>query len=155
MNLGRMLAESAGKYPENVAVIHGGHRITYRELERAACALTNHLRALGLNRGDKLAIMLPNCPEFIIAYFTAGAGPSSTTLPMQIYAMIRFGVTPEINAMATIVMAVAFIALFTTLGLFGAVRSNLTSAEQGATAERVLTVVLILLSTGAWPWAEH
>ena len=41
----------------------------------------------------------------------------------------------------------AFIALFTTLGLFGAVRSNLTSAEQGATAERVLTVVLILLST--------
>ncbi len=51
--------------------------------------------------------------EFIIAYFTAGAGPSSTTLPMQIYAMIRFGVTPEINAMAAIVMAVAFIALFT------------------------------------------
>ena len=69
MNLGRMLAESAGKYPENVAVIHVGHRITYRELERAACALTNHLRALGLKRGDKLAIMLPNCPEFIIAYF--------------------------------------------------------------------------------------
>ena len=46
--------------------------------------------------------------EFIIAYFTAGAGQSSTTLPMQIYAMIRFGVTPEINAMATIVMGVSF-----------------------------------------------
>lgn len=47
--------------------------------------------------------------EFIIAYFTAGAGQSSTTLPMQIYAMIRFGVTPEINAMATIVMLVSFV----------------------------------------------
>jgi spermidine/putrescine transport system permease protein len=47
--------------------------------------------------------------EFIIAYFTAGAGQSSTTLPMQIYAMIRFGVTPEINAMATIVIGVAFV----------------------------------------------
>jgi spermidine/putrescine transport system permease protein len=46
--------------------------------------------------------------EFIIAYFTAGAGQSSTTLPMQIYAMIRFGVTPEINAMATIVMLLSF-----------------------------------------------
>ena len=46
--------------------------------------------------------------EFIIAYFTAGAGPSSTTLPMQIYAMIRFGVTPEINALASVVMAVSF-----------------------------------------------
>ena len=47
--------------------------------------------------------------EFIIAYFTAGAGQSSTTLPMQIYAMIRFGVTPEINAMATIVILVSFV----------------------------------------------
>ncbi|MCB1377391.1 MAG: ABC transporter permease [Alphaproteobacteria bacterium] len=47
--------------------------------------------------------------EFIIAYFTAGAGQSSTTLPMQIYAMIRFGVTPEINAMAAIVMGISFV----------------------------------------------
>jgi spermidine/putrescine transport system permease protein len=47
--------------------------------------------------------------EFIIAYFTAGAGQASTTLPMQIYAMIRFGVTPEINAMATIIMCVSFV----------------------------------------------
>lgn len=50
--------------------------------------------------------------EFIIAYFTAGAGQSSTTLPMQIYAMIRFGVTPEINAMATIVMGLSFVLVF-------------------------------------------
>jgi spermidine/putrescine transport system permease protein len=47
--------------------------------------------------------------EFIIAYFTAGAGQSSTTLPMQIYSMIRFGVTPEINAMATIILFVSFV----------------------------------------------
>ena len=51
--------------------------------------------------------------EFIIAYFTAGAGRASTTLPMQIYAMIRFGVTPEINAMASIVMLVSFALVFT------------------------------------------
>ncbi len=51
--------------------------------------------------------------EFIIAYFTAGAGQSSTTLPMQIYAMIRFGVTPEINAMASIVMLVSFMFVLT------------------------------------------
>ena len=50
--------------------------------------------------------------EFIIAYFTAGAGQASTTLPMQIYAMIRFGVTPEINAMASVVMLVSFVMVF-------------------------------------------
>ena len=50
--------------------------------------------------------------EFIIAYFTAGAGQASTTPPMQIYSMIRFGVTPEINAMASIVMFVSFVLVF-------------------------------------------
>ena len=69
MSLGKMLAESAGEYVERVAVIHGDRRITYRELERAACALANHLRSLGLGQGDKVALMLPNCPEFVIAYF--------------------------------------------------------------------------------------
>lgn len=58
--------------------------------------------------GALLAFTL-SIDEFIIAYFTAGAGQSSTTLPMQIYAMIRFGVTPEINAMATIVMFASFV----------------------------------------------
>ena len=46
--------------------------------------------------------------EFIIAWFTAGAGRASTTLPMQIYSMIRFGVTPEINALATLLMLASF-----------------------------------------------
>ncbi len=62
--------------------------------------------------GALLAFTL-SIDEFIIAYFTAGAGQASTTLPMQIYAMIRFGVTPEINAMATIVMLVSFVLVLT------------------------------------------
>ncbi|MEK6534689.1 MAG: long-chain fatty acid--CoA ligase, partial [Thermodesulfobacteriota bacterium] len=69
MSLGKMLAESAGEYAEKVAIVHGDRKMTYRELERAACALANHLRSLGLGRGDKVALMLPNCPEFVIAYF--------------------------------------------------------------------------------------
>jgi spermidine/putrescine transport system permease protein len=60
--------------------------------------------------GALLAFTL-SVDEFIIAYFTAGAGRASTTLPMQIYSMIRFGITPEINALATIVMAVSIVAL--------------------------------------------
>lgn len=60
--------------------------------------------------GALLAFTL-SVDEFIIAFFTAGAGRSSTTLPMQIYSMIRFGVTPEINALAAIVMAVSVAAL--------------------------------------------
>lgn len=60
--------------------------------------------------GALLAFTL-SVDEFIIAFFTAGAGRASTTLPMQIYSMIRFGITPEINALATIVMAVSVTAV--------------------------------------------
>lgn len=60
--------------------------------------------------GALLAFTL-SIDEFIIAFFTAGAGRSSITLPMQIFAMIRFGVTPEINALATIVMTLSLVLL--------------------------------------------
>jgi spermidine/putrescine transport system permease protein len=66
--------------------------------------------APGVAAGALLAFTL-SVDEFIIAFFTAGAGRSSVTLPMQIYSMIRFGVTPEINALATLVMAVSALAL--------------------------------------------
>lgn len=65
----------------------------------------------GVLAGALLAFTL-SVDEFIIAFFTAGAGTSSTTLPMRIYSMIRFGVTPEINAMATIVMIFSFTMVF-------------------------------------------
>ena len=61
----------------------------------------------GVLAGALLAFTL-SVDEFIIAFFTAGPGSSSTTLPMRIYSMIRFGVTPEINAMATIIMLFSF-----------------------------------------------
>ena len=59
--------------------------------------------------GALLAFTL-SVDEFIIAFFTAGAGRDSITLPMQIFAMIRFGVTPEINALATLVMTLSVVA---------------------------------------------
>ncbi|MBU2054300.1 MAG: AMP-binding protein [Proteobacteria bacterium] len=84
MSLGKMLSESADRYAGRVAVINGEQRITYQELNRAACALGNHLRSLGLGKGDKAALMLPNCPEFIIAYFAVQKiGGVAVTLNVQ------------------------------------------------------------------------
>lgn len=60
--------------------------------------------------GALLAFTL-SVDEFIIAFFTSGAGRASITLPMQIFSMIRFGVTPEINALATLVIAFSVTAL--------------------------------------------
>jgi spermidine/putrescine transport system permease protein len=48
--------------------------------------------------------------DLIVTSFNAGVG--STTLPMQIYSSIKFGVTPQINAISTLIVAVVGVALF-------------------------------------------
>ena len=45
--------------------------------------------------------------DLVIASFTTG--PSATTLPMQIYSQVRLGVTPEINAISTILVGIVAI----------------------------------------------
>lgn len=58
--------------------------------------------------GSLLAFTL-SIDEFVIAFFTNG--PTSPTLPIEIYSRVRFGVTPEINALATILLAVSALAV--------------------------------------------
>ncbi len=55
-----------------------------------------------------LVVFTLSIDEFIIAFFTAG---QTTTFPIKIYSMIRFGVTPEINAVATLMLAASLILL--------------------------------------------
>jgi spermidine/putrescine transport system permease protein len=53
-----------------------------------------------------LLVFTLSLDEFVIAFFTDG--PSTPTLPIVIYSMVRFGVTPEINALAAILLLVSF-----------------------------------------------
>ncbi|GAA3135343.1 ABC transporter permease [Nonomuraea salmonea] len=62
----------------------------------------------GIVAGALLAFTL-SLDEFVIAFFTIGN--SEQTLPIVIYSMIRFGVTPKINALAAIVLLVSFTAV--------------------------------------------
>jgi spermidine/putrescine transport system permease protein len=64
------------------------------------------LLAPGIVAGAMLALSL-SMDDFIITFFTAG--PGSTTLPIQIYSMIRFGNPPVINALTTIFLMLAFL----------------------------------------------
>jgi spermidine/putrescine transport system permease protein len=67
----------------------------------------------GVISGALLAFTI-SWDDFMIAFFTAGVG--GTTLPMRVYSMIKFGVTPEINAISTVTI------LFTMLLILLAVR---------------------------------
>jgi len=71
MDLGSMLETSRERFGSNIAMIYEGKEYTYVELDQAVNAMANHFLAAGLATGDKVALMLPNCPEFVIAYFAA------------------------------------------------------------------------------------
>lgn len=68
-NLGYLLVDAASRYPKQLAIEFMGTRMTYEQLLQASYRIADGLRGLGLRRGDRVALMLPNCPQMIIAYF--------------------------------------------------------------------------------------
>src|SRR5699024_4479923 len=63
------LEESASKYPEKKALHFMGKEMTYEEVYTEAKQLANYLQSLGLQKHDKVAIMLPNSPQAVISYY--------------------------------------------------------------------------------------
>jgi len=62
----------------------------------------------GITSGALLAFTL-SLDDVVISYFTAG--PGSNTLPLELYSMIKTGVTPDVNALATLILLTIFIVL--------------------------------------------
>ena len=65
MNLGMYLARSARFWPERPAILFRDRAVTYRELEARSNRLAHALLALGLQRGDRVAVVSPNRPEIV------------------------------------------------------------------------------------------
>jgi len=79
--------------------------------------VTLPLIAPGIVAGGLLALSL-SIDDYVVSAFNAGIG--STTLPLYIYSAIKFGVSPEINAISTIVVAITALAIIVAwrLGTF-------------------------------------
>jgi long-chain acyl-CoA synthetase len=65
------LAEHARDIPDDPGLVFEGKRISWRELERLSDAFAAALTELGVAPGDRVALILPNCPQFLIAEFGA------------------------------------------------------------------------------------
>jgi long-chain acyl-CoA synthetase len=66
-----LLEHTAERFPERVAAIFLGARLTYRALDAAANRMAHALLGFGLRKGDRVALVLPNCPQFLIAFYGA------------------------------------------------------------------------------------
>jgi fatty-acyl-CoA synthase len=63
------LERSARVWPGKVAVIYGGQRLTYAELATEVARVAGALRASGVGPGDRVAYLMPNLPEMLVAHF--------------------------------------------------------------------------------------
>ena len=70
-SLPRLLLQAAAKTPQAPALAFFGRIFTYRELSEQAARLAQAFKTLGLNPGDRLGLMLPNCPQLVTAYHAA------------------------------------------------------------------------------------
>src|SRR5919109_2333451 len=80
--LHHFLAQAAGRHPERPALIAvDGQQCSYYQLFQAARSLARMLQDGGLQRGERVAIYSPNCPEYaVVAHGTSMAGGMLTTL---------------------------------------------------------------------------
>ena len=79
LTLHALLERTAGEHAETVATVFGGvvgHRsvdstMTYRNLDELADRFAAGLQQLGIQKGDRVALVLPNCPQFVYSFFGA------------------------------------------------------------------------------------
>jgi len=88
MNIGTIFLRHATYRPNHLAVIFGEHRLTYRQFNLEINRLANAFLALGVNKGEKIATLLPNCIELLEVYWAcakigAVVVPLSTLLREQ------------------------------------------------------------------------
>ena len=77
--LHQFLVHSARNHPHRTAFIFGENRMTYQELDLASTRLACALQELGIEKGDRVMIVLPNIPEFAVSYYgTLKAGAIMT-----------------------------------------------------------------------------
>ncbi|MFC5992639.1 class I adenylate-forming enzyme family protein [Pseudonocardia hispaniensis] len=84
--VGAVLAGAARRFGDRTALHYHGRTLSFAQLYGRACAFATALNGAGIGRGDVVAVHLPNCPQYAVAYFgilLAGATftPASPLLP--------------------------------------------------------------------------
>src|SRR5947208_3407097 len=67
-NIRQVVEAAVGRSPDKVYLICGDQEVTYRELDRQINRAANAFLGLGIRRGERVALMLPNRPEFLYAW---------------------------------------------------------------------------------------
>ncbi len=104
ITLPQLLQQTAVKSPGHAALIYFGAKISYSQLQDHVNRLAAGLQAMGVKKGDRVALLLPNCPQFVISYFGAMQAGAIVTATSTMYTARE--ITHQWNdAGATVVIA--------------------------------------------------
>ncbi|MBP1610324.1 MAG: Long-chain-fatty-acid CoA ligase (AMP-forming), partial [Acidobacteria bacterium] len=85
ITMAEVLTRTAEKYPDRVATIYMGKKITFRQLEKLVNGFTRALIDIGVKQGDIVAMLLPNIPQIIIANHAAYRAGAVTAMNNPLY----------------------------------------------------------------------
>ncbi len=63
------LEVSAARFPDKTAYVYGGRSLSFAGLKRQAEQLAGWLQSAGVERGDRVALFMQNCPQFVVAFY--------------------------------------------------------------------------------------
>ena len=93
--IGRLLADKARRIGDRAWLIYGGEKYSYAQAHDISNRYANGFADLGIRKGDHVAIMMPNCPEFIWTIWGLGK-LGAVTVPLNTAArgdLLRYFVT--------------------------------------------------------------
>ncbi|MCS7260703.1 MAG: long-chain fatty acid--CoA ligase [Anaerolineae bacterium] len=103
ITLDGLLRDTARQHPHKAALIFAQNTITYRELDALVSRLAAALQQLGVHKGDRVALYLPNCPQMVIGYFAVWR-LGGIAVPVNIAYVAREFVQQVRNAGATVAL---------------------------------------------------
>jgi len=86
-----MLEQTVRKFPRRTALIYQGNHINYADLMEHVNRCTAGLQSLGVKKGDRVALLMSNCPQFVIAYFAAVKAGAIVTATSAVYTAREVG----------------------------------------------------------------
>ncbi len=78
----QMFVSTVKEYPEKTAIVYDKLRISYKELFERVSGLSRGLSSISISQADCIALILPNCPEFVISFYAA-AKLNAIVLPLN------------------------------------------------------------------------
>ena len=104
----RLLHSTVRRYGSRPALVFGGRTLTYKQLDAECNRLANALRSLGVEKGTRVMVLLPNTPQFVIAYYAilkAGGIVVSTSPVNDRYELQRQVIDSGVDLLVTLTLS--------------------------------------------------